>query len=314
MTGRPCIVVVGSATRDIAPDDPRGWRIGGGATYGALAAARLGMSTAGFIGVDHLAADAWELKVLRDAGVDLRLVPLEHGPIFNNVEHPEGRVQTCMDPGEPLTTARFPDEWRAAPGWILAPVASELPDAWAEIPPAPARVALGWQGILRTLRGGERVQRLAPHASPLLARANLVGVSQFDIAHDVTLDELCSYLRPGAELLLTCGELGGFRVLLDPAGTRAIHRYSAVPAASTVDPTGAGDVFLAAVLASQLASDGGSSGGAHPGDRVARLETRGLRVAAAAACLVVEGPGVFSVPELRVVRQRLAAVTASRSG
>ena len=36
---RPTLVVVGAATRDIAADDPRGWKLGGGVTYSALAAA-----------------------------------------------------------------------------------------------------------------------------------------------------------------------------------------------------------------------------------------------------------------------------------
>ena len=36
------LVVVGAASRDITPDDPRGWRLGGAASYASLAAARLG--------------------------------------------------------------------------------------------------------------------------------------------------------------------------------------------------------------------------------------------------------------------------------
>ena len=37
----PDVVVVGAAARDIAPDDPRGWRLGGGVSYSALTTARL---------------------------------------------------------------------------------------------------------------------------------------------------------------------------------------------------------------------------------------------------------------------------------
>ena len=51
---RPAIEVVhvGSACRDIAPEDPRGWRIGGGVMYAALTTARLGLRTAAVVGVD----------------------------------------------------------------------------------------------------------------------------------------------------------------------------------------------------------------------------------------------------------------------
>ena len=38
-TSRVEVVHVGSACRDIAPDDPRGWRLGGGVTYAALTTA-----------------------------------------------------------------------------------------------------------------------------------------------------------------------------------------------------------------------------------------------------------------------------------
>jgi hypothetical protein len=49
---RPTVVVVGAAARDLDDSDPRGWRIGGGVTYGGLTVARLGLPTAVLIGVD----------------------------------------------------------------------------------------------------------------------------------------------------------------------------------------------------------------------------------------------------------------------
>src|SRR4051794_36337976 len=87
----PRIVVVGAAARDEAPNDPRGWRLGGGVSYSALTTARLGIPTAAIVGVDAQAARAGELDLLRLAGVDVRLVPLEHGPVFVNIERPQGR-------------------------------------------------------------------------------------------------------------------------------------------------------------------------------------------------------------------------------
>ena len=50
--------MVGAAARDVDEADPRGWRLGGGVTYGALACARLGIRTAALVGVDPFAADA----------------------------------------------------------------------------------------------------------------------------------------------------------------------------------------------------------------------------------------------------------------
>ena len=88
----PEVVHVGSATRDIAPDDPRGWRLGGGVTYASLTTARLGLATGALIGLDDEAATARELDLLGDAGVEIIRVPLAEGPVFHNVHLPTGRT------------------------------------------------------------------------------------------------------------------------------------------------------------------------------------------------------------------------------
>ena len=90
------VVHIGSAARDIAPDDPRGWRLGGGVTYAALTTARLGLRTAAVVGVDREASTAEELDAMRDAGVDILKVELPEGPIFHNIETPTGRRQVSM--------------------------------------------------------------------------------------------------------------------------------------------------------------------------------------------------------------------------
>ena len=52
------VVHVGSSSRDLTPDDPRGWRLGGGVTYAALTTARLGLRTAAVVGVDAAGSTA----------------------------------------------------------------------------------------------------------------------------------------------------------------------------------------------------------------------------------------------------------------
>jgi len=109
---------VGAASRDVVEDDRRGWRLGGGVSYSALAVARLGLPTRAVIGVDREASTAPELDLLRQAGVDVHLVPLERGPVFVNIERPEGRLQLCHSPSDPVPTEAVPDEWRDAMQWI----------------------------------------------------------------------------------------------------------------------------------------------------------------------------------------------------
>jgi sugar/nucleoside kinase (ribokinase family) len=296
--GRPEVVHVGSACRDVAPDDPRGWRLGGGVTYAALTTARIGLRTCAIVGLDDEASGASELDLLRGAGVDLLTVPLVHGPVYRNVETPAGRVQTCFDPGMPLPVPTIPERWLAAPAWTMAPVADEVRDAWAAIPPASSFVAVAWQGLLRELAPMTRVTRRPPRPSALLRRADLVGVSDQDVDPGTTLESLAALLHPGSRLLVTQGRAGGLLAAVDGAGIDEILRYRAVPTSGEVDPTGAGDAFLAALVATFIRSTLG-----RPRSRRGDLD---CRFAAAIGSLVVEAPGLLGVPDRPAVARRLA--------
>jgi sugar/nucleoside kinase (ribokinase family) len=297
----PQVVVVGAACRDIAPDEPRGWRMGGGVTYGALTVARLGLRTVALVGVDETAEHATELDLLRDAGVDVRTVPLRHGPIFENIERPEGRLQISHSPSDPVPVAALPPEWRDASGWILAPVAAELPDEWATVPATTATVAVGWQGLLRVLERDRPVEHLPPMRSPIIRRADLVGVSRDDLDRRILLGDLCALLRPGTTLAVTRGVNGGLVMEATPEGPARMRHYPAVPTVRVVDATGAGDVFLAALAAAHI----------EPrlvGGRLARGAD--LLLAATAASLVLEGPGLLGVADRAAVRRRLGEIRA----
>jgi sugar/nucleoside kinase (ribokinase family) len=294
----PAVVVVGSASRDVADDDPRGWRLGGGVSYSALTTARLGLRTGAIVGVDAEAAEADELDLLREAGVDVHLVRLAHGPVFVNIERPEGRLQLCRDRSDPVPIDAVPPSWRAAAGWILAPVAAELPPEWADVPTPEATVAVGWQGLLRELTPGEAVRHVEPGPSAILRRADLVGLSRDDVDRDIPLAELYARLRPGATLAITQGDRGGL-VADGPATDGSLHlrHYPAVRSHGAVDPTGAGDVFLAALAAARI----------EPRLVAGRVgQGFDLLLAAAAASLVLEAPGLFGVPDRPAVRQRMA--------
>ncbi len=306
----PTIVVVGAAARDLVDDDPRGWRLGGGVSYSALTTARLGVPTGAIVGVDEAAAGASEIDLLREAGVDVRLVPLEHGPVFVNIERPEGRLQHCGSHSDPVPVAAVPAEWLAAPGWILAPVAAELRPAWADLPAKGAVVAVGWQGLLRELVAGQPVRHVAPRPDAIIRRADLVGLSRDDVDRQIPLADLYRLLRRGASLAVTQGDHGGLIVHgAHPADAEhetelELRHYPAVPSHHTVDPTGAGDVFLAALAAARIEPRlvGGRIG-----------QGMDLLLAAAAASLVLEGPGMFGVPLRDAVRDRMREALQRRA-
>ncbi len=295
----PEVVHVGSACRDIAPQDPRGWRLGGGVTYAALTTARLGLRTAAIVGVDREAHNATELDLIRDAGADLILVPLVEGPVYHNVETSTGRVQTCVRTGVPLPIPTLPASWLAAPAWELAPVAAEIGDAWAAAIPADAYLGVAWQGFLRNLTAGATVTRRPPTASPILSRADLVGVSHHDVDPTTPIATLTAFLKPGSRLVITRGPEGGIVLVTGGSGPDAALRYGLTPSDREVDPTGAGDTFLAALISTvvQRTLGGRRSANAHPE----------LRFAAAAAALVVEGHGLAAVPDRHAVLARMVA-------
>lgn len=297
------VVHVGSAARDLTDDDPRGWRLGGGVSYGALTTARLGLRTAAIVGVDWRAASASELDLLRVAGVELLLVGLDEGPVFRNLETPTGRVQTWPARGRPLPVPAMPPTWRRALAWSLVPVASEIGDAWASVVPENAFISLAWQGLLREQGPDQLTQRLAPRRSLLLDMADLVGVSRHDLAPRIRLPAVTRFLPGSTRLALTNGHDGGRLLTVMPGGQTSSQPWAAVPPERIVDPTGAGDVFLAALMAAIIRPDLTSH--AQPARPVADLA-----FAATVASFVVEAPGLTGVPDRAAVLARLA--TANR--
>lgn len=282
------LVVVGAASRDITPDDTRGWRLGGPVAYCALAAARLGLRVGCVIGVDGPAAEATELGLLKDAGVLLHQVPLAHGPVFENIERDGHRRQRWLSKSDLVPAAALPDGWRGTRGWLLGTVAGELGGEWAEVAAArsDACLAVGWQGLLREFAEDGWVERIDPSPSVLLGAAGLVCASVDDFAPGVAIDRFRAF-APRATVLLTAGDRGGLAL----SGSH-VHRYPAIRSQAVVDPTGAGDVFLAALMAVWLLHGEMATG-------------RALRLAAVAGSCAVEGAGLEGVPTKAQVAERL---------
>lgn len=289
--GPPDLVVVGAASRDVTPDDPRGWRLGGAANYCSLTAARLRLRVGALVGVDRLASTADELALLEAAGVDLRRVELEHGPVFENTEVDGHRRQRWLSKSDPVPVAGLPEEWRGARAWLIVPVAGELADDWAGAPTPGSLVGVCWQGLLRTFDADGWVRRVDPQSSPLLDAASLVVASVDDMEAGTEVARLRA-LAPGAAIVLTAGERGGVALV-----NGQMRRYAAIKSDGVVDATGAGDVFLAALAAAWLLT----------GQLVTAAT---LRFAAAAASCSVERAGLTGVPARADVATRLRRPTA----
>ena len=281
----PELVVVGAASRDRVADDPRGWRLGGTATYASLAAAALGVRVGCLLGVDADAADARELRVLEEAGVELRRVPLSRGPIFENIEHDGHRRQRWMSTSGLVPVEALPPEWRGARAWLLGPVAGEIGSDWAGAPAPDSLVCVGWQGLLRRFDSDGWVVKVPPASSPLLERADIACASFDDLPAGYEIADLRG-LAPRASLVLTAGAEGGISLREGHA-----YRYRAFPA-DVVDATGAGDVFMAGMIAAYVLT-------------LELLTPKALALASAAGACAVEGLGLAGVPTATKVRARL---------
>jgi sugar/nucleoside kinase (ribokinase family) len=290
----------------VTEDDPRGWRLGGAVTYGALTLARLGLAVRALVGADATAATAPELDLLRNAGVDVRIARLRRGPVFVNEERADGRRQLAVEASDPIGAEALPASWRSPTAVLLAPVAGELGPEWTAAARAGV-LALGWQGLLRRVVRGQAVDRLAPARHALLAAADLIGVSADDLSSEVRPGDLVDLIRPGATVVITRGDRGGTALTSRRPARAALRAYRAIAPDRVVDPTGAGDVFLAAVLATRLRPAPATSAEA------GGLQASDLRFAAAAASLAVEAFGLSGVPSLDAVLRRVERGREPRS-
>ena len=300
---RPAIEVVhvGSASRDLTPDDPRGWRLGGGVTYAALTTARLGLRTAAVIGVDEAAADADELDLLRDAGRRPPARPARRGARLREPRD-AGRARPDLSRGRAGRSGRpvVPASWLERAGLVARPGRRRGRRRAGRRSSRPAAyVALGWQGMLRELVPGRQVDATRARRRPRCSRrADLVGVSHHDVAAGTSLADLAAFLHPGP----TCSSPRAPRAAAAsgsaPTGRTGTVRYRPTATDRETDPTGAGDTFLAALLASVLRP-------AIVGRARAR-RSPDLRFAAAAGSLVVEDVGLAGVPDRAAVLVRRA--------
>jgi ribokinase len=246
---RPTLVVVGAATRDVAPDDPRGWKIGGGVTYSAIAAARLPVTVRALIGIDDEAAGAHEIDSIRAAGVEVQLVRLSSGPVFHNRRTPAGRVQIALKASDQLSVASLPSSWATPDAALLAPVAGELSEEWSTAFAPATFVTLAAQGLLRRLDPGREVVRLAFEHGPVIHRADAIALSPEDTVAGAP--PIREWTRPGQNVLITHGKRGALQLTRTELGL-AGRFMPPLPPREAIDTTGAGDTFVAAWLAARL--------------------------------------------------------------
>ena len=228
-------LTVGHVTRDLHPS---GWEFGGTAYYSSRVAQRLGMrvtavTRAAAADADALAAACPEIRwVARAAPATTSM---------RNTYGPQGRTQHAPEVAAPIAAADLdglPDEFAVV---HLAPVVGEIgPDLLGHLPRADL-TGLTAQGLLRRVDPDGAVQgRDWPDAMDFLDAIDVLVLSSEDIASDPA--GAADHLRRARVGVLTRGPL--------PVQVFADGDCSEIPVrrVADADPTGAGDVFAAALF------------------------------------------------------------------
>ncbi len=273
--GQPLdLVVVGHVTCDLVTGQSLP---GGAAYYAGRAAMGLGLSV-GMVtswGKDFSHASAL-------SGMDVRVRPARETSCFENRYGKAGRQQRLCGLAAPLEIEDVPAFWFAASAVYLCPVMGEVSIGMARH--FSGLVGLGAQGWMRRAAAEGRVVPKVWRPDPRdLAHVGLVVLSDEDAARDPGIVE---YLGRHVELVAFTHGRDGCEIF---EGRR--RSWVDVHRTTEVDPTGAGDVFGAVLLAAL------SRG--WPAVRAARL-------ASAAASVVVEGRGGELLDRVDDAWQRLA--------
>lgn len=274
----PDYVLIGNITADIAPGSRQ---LGGTVSYSAPTAGAFGLK----VGVLTAASEGEPLLADISPSIEVVHKSASATTTFENIYTPQGRVQYIRAVAPPLTPADVPNAWHAARLVHLGPIAAETDPALGALFPQ-ARVLLTLQGCLREWGDDGRVHFRRWLDRDALRHIDIVVFSEEDIVEAPQLEvEYASAVR---YLVVTRAERGG-SLYID-----GVRQDYSTPQVTLVHPTGAGDIFAAALLSAL--------------DQVGGDYAKACTVAAILAAGSVTRMGLASVPNEAEVRAALAMV------
>ncbi|MCK6577196.1 MAG: PfkB family carbohydrate kinase [Anaerolineae bacterium] len=271
-------VLIGHITADLTP---QGRIAGGTVSYAARTAAAFGWR----VGiVTSCRPDEPLLDPFRSFA-DIHIIPADETTTYENIYTDHGRLQYVRGRAGEILAENIPDKLRSAPLVHLAPIADEIRSGVAAY--------FGESTILATLQGWMR--QWGPdqvvHFKPfdhenLLKRVDVVVFSEEDIA-----------AAPETEAWVSARARHTFVTRAEKGGSYyhdGQHDSYTTPKVSVVEPTGAGDVFAASLLASL--------------PLVAYDMSKAIRIAARLAANAVTRPGIQGTPSADEVRAVLETI------
>ncbi|MBI5669203.1 MAG: hypothetical protein HZC41_14455 [Chloroflexi bacterium] len=275
----PDYLLIGHITADLTPS---GRQLGGTVSYAARAVSAFGLRVGA---LTSAAPDEPLLDEIRPYIHDLKVLPAAATSTFENIYEPAGRVQYVRGVAAPIGVDDIPPGWLNAPLVHLAPLTGEVDPRIADCFKQ-STVMLTLQGWLRRWDSSGRVSFKRWFDPAVLQAIDIVVFSEEDIREAPELEG--EFARAVKHLFVTRAERGGTYYQQGEAIPFT------TPQVQQVHPTGAGDVFASALLASLLRLDGDL--------------WRAAQVAARLAALSVTRVGLDSAPTPAEVEQALAEV------
>lgn len=227
--------LIGHVTADLTPD---GRRLGGTVSYAARTAHAFGLKV-GLL--TSASADDILLGDVVPYVSNLVNIPSAETTTYENVYSATGRTQYVRASAARITRRAIPRNFGDAPLVHLAPIAGEYEPGVMLAAFPRARILLTLQGMLRAWSADGRVRFKRWIDTAALKRIDAVVFSEEDILDAPELErEIAAACR---RVVVTRAERGG-TIYLDGEA----HAYT-TPQVEVVNPTGAGDVFAAGLLA-----------------------------------------------------------------
>jgi len=230
----PDYLLIGHMTADLTPD---GRVPGGTVSYATRTAAAFGLRVAL---LTSAAVGDPLLNTLMPVA-DVLSLPAAETTTYENIYTPAGRVQYVRGVAAPIGAADLPPRFLGAPLVHLAPIADEI-DPQIAHSFRESTVLLTLQGWLRRWDGDGRVHFKRWYDHDVLQSIDIVVFSEEDILESPQMER--EFAGSVKHLFVTRAEKGG----------TYYHDGKAIdyttPQVEMVNPTGAGDVFAASLLAS----------------------------------------------------------------
>ncbi len=241
------VAVIGSTTIDRNVIAGRTYyKLGGVTAYAGITYRRHGLAT--WVVSNIAPADAVILERLKNA--ELRLLNGKTPLTTRFVNRVQGgrRHQEVPSMASPLLSSQVAAVVDKVQCLHLGPLHSQdiVAEAYEYLQGTSRLVVLDLQGLVRKIENTEVKLAVSERLPAALKAAAIVKTNQAELAVILgswggAIEDIMDHFQI-AEWIVTDGAQGG-RIY---TGARRLQRYSSVAVADTADPTGAGDVFLAA--------------------------------------------------------------------